>query len=139
MRPGPGCGHGAVQGCSSMPEHARLTQGVRHEPQVFCTVQSLHRSITNVSVTIKRFKRIFKPSGSAQLLVSLPAFSKEREARRAGWSGGSREATRYLPGGFMILMWICSTFNWNSLRIHGAENVRRSGNEGFERPNVSCK
>lgn len=89
--------------------------------------------------TIKGLKRISKPSGLAQLLVRLPAFSKRGEARVAGWSGGSREATRYLSGGFMTLMWICSTFNWNSLRIHGAENVRRSGNEGFERPNVSCK
>lgn len=59
-----------------MPECARLWWGIRSEPQVFCTVQSLHRSITNIFVTIKRIKRICKHSGSAQLLVRLPAFSK---------------------------------------------------------------
>lgn len=82
VKPGPGCGHGAMQAaplCQSTP-------GSRSEPQVFCTVQSLHRSITNVSVTIKRLKRIFKPSGSARLLVRLPAFS-----RRGGGQGSRVE------------------------------------------------
>lgn len=86
----PRCGHGAVHCCSSVPERVRLTRGVHSEPQVFCTVQSLHRSITNVSGTIKRIKRIFKHSGSALLLMRLPAFSRRGGGQGSGVEQGLR-------------------------------------------------
>lgn len=72
--------------------------------------------------------------------MKLLTFSEKRgRQEQQGGAGASGKPYGTFQGGFMIQMWICSTFNWNSLRIHGAENVRGSGNEDFERPNVSCK
>jgi len=72
--------------------------------------------------------------------VKLPTFSKNGgRLEQQGGAGAWAKPYDTFQGGFMIQMWICSTFNWNSLRIHGAENARDSGNEDFERPNVSCK